>query len=151
MYTYILQCSHCVIKSLNQTNPIQMGFTKLAITFEPKVEIPPNKNLVKLETMDNQICVKLDTLVAYFSQKKITLNPAFLLIHAVLNAVSIDRKLRWSQVDPGYARPLSFHYYKVVGAAKRCLTHLLPHTSHPRFCLWQHESTDIVYFSHCLS
>ena len=54
----------------NQTKEIQMDFTKFAVTFEPKVQITQNKNLVKAIVNIHYIIVILTKHLCPFLRKK---------------------------------------------------------------------------------
>ena len=67
----------------NQAKDIQRNFTKFAVTFEPKVQITENKNLLKAVVNIHHIIVKSNDTVMPVSQKKILKIDALLLTHAV--------------------------------------------------------------------
>ena len=67
----------------DQTKEIQGDFTKFAITFEPKVQITQNKNLVKDIVYIYYIIVNSYQNFMPVSQKKIVKVVALLLTHAV--------------------------------------------------------------------
>ena len=54
----------------NQTKEIQRDFTKFAVTFEPKVQITQNKNLVKVIVDIYYIIVNSNQIFLPISQKK---------------------------------------------------------------------------------
>ena len=54
----------------NQTKEIQRDFTKFAVTFEPKVQITQNKNLVKAIVSIYYIIVNSNQTFMPVSQKK---------------------------------------------------------------------------------
>ena len=70
----------------NQTKEIQRNFTKFAVTFEPKVQLTQNKNLViAIVNIVNiyYIIVNFNQTFKPVSQKKIVEIDALLLTHAV--------------------------------------------------------------------
>ena len=69
----------------DQTKEIQGDFTKCAITFEPKVQITQNKNLVKDIVNTYHIVLNSYQTFVPVSQKKIVKLVALLLTHAVVS------------------------------------------------------------------
>ena len=67
----------------NQTKEIQRDFTRFAVTFEPKVQIAQNKNLVKAIVNIYHIVVNSNQIFMPVSQKKIVKIYALLLTSTV--------------------------------------------------------------------
>ena len=58
------------VRQVTQTKAIQKDFTKFAVTFEPKVQITLNKNLVKAIVNIYYVIVNNQTFMAVSQKKK---------------------------------------------------------------------------------